>query len=223
MNWQEGLAWADGLEYAGHSDWRMPDVKELQSIVDYTRSPATTNSAAIDPLFKVSRVKEGAENDYPYYWASTTHKRGAYGVTADCIVFGKGYGWMYDFKTKKKKLMDVHGAGCQRSDPKTGDPSLTPYGRGPQGDVLRINNFVRCVRGGKAVPITSGPKVVVPVVLSPGAFFIKRLDKDKDGKISKAEFDGPSFHFSQFDKNNDGFLSENEAPKGPPAQRLKKR
>jgi hypothetical protein len=42
--------------------------------------------------------------------------------------------------------MDVHGAGAQRSDPKTGDPAAFPHGRGPQGDVIRINNFVRCVR-----------------------------------------------------------------------------
>ncbi|MCK4959317.1 MAG: DUF1566 domain-containing protein, partial [Planctomycetes bacterium] len=52
LNWQEALAWAEGLEYAGHSDWRLPSIKELQSIVDYTRSPDTTNSAAIDPVFQ---------------------------------------------------------------------------------------------------------------------------------------------------------------------------
>lgn len=44
------------------------------------------------------------------------------------------------------QFMDVHGAGAQRSDPKTGDPAAFPRGRGPQGDVVRINNFVRLVR-----------------------------------------------------------------------------
>lgn len=44
------------------------------------------------------------------------------------------------------RLLDVHGAGAQRSDPKTGDASRFPRGRGPQGDVIRIDNFVRCVR-----------------------------------------------------------------------------
>jgi Raf kinase inhibitor-like YbhB/YbcL family protein len=42
--------------------------------------------------------------------------------------------------------VDVHGAGAQRSDPKAGDPAMFPHGRGPQGDVIRINNFVRLVR-----------------------------------------------------------------------------
>ena len=44
--------------------------------------------------------------------------------------------------------VDVHGAGSQRSDPKVGDPSAFPHGRGPQGDVIRIFNYVRLVRGG---------------------------------------------------------------------------
>jgi hypothetical protein len=46
------------------------------------------------------------------------------------------------------QFTDVHGAGSQRSDPKTGDPAAFPRGRGPQGDVIRINNYVRLVRGG---------------------------------------------------------------------------
>jgi len=37
--------------------------------------------------------------------------------------------------------MDVHGAGAQRSDPKTGYASDFSNGRGPQGDVIRIYNF----------------------------------------------------------------------------------
>jgi len=43
-------------------------------------------------------------------------------------------------------LMDVHGAGAQRSDPKVGDPANWPHGHGPQGDVIRIYNYVRLVR-----------------------------------------------------------------------------
>ena len=46
--------------------------------------------------------------------------------------------------------------------------------------------------------------------------FIKRLDKDNDGKVSKSEFDGPSKHFKHFDKNSDGYISKDEVPSGPP-------
>jgi len=50
--------------------------------------------------------------------------------------------------------VDVHGAGAQRSDPKAGDPAMFPHGRGPQGDVIRIYNYVRLVRGGGVVKRT---------------------------------------------------------------------
>ena len=147
-------------------------------------------------------------------------------MAAAYICFGKGYGWMSEPRSRKKKLMDVHGAGCQRSDPKSGDPSLTPQGRGPQGDVLRIHNFVRCVRGGEAKPVTSGPNVEKSFAKPRRAReprpegqrpdMIRRLDKNNDGKVSKSEFDGPRRHFSHIDKNNDGFLSEKEFRQGPP-------
>ena len=48
LNWEEALEWAESLEYAGYSDWRLPNAKELQNIVDYTRSPSTSETAAID-------------------------------------------------------------------------------------------------------------------------------------------------------------------------------
>ena len=51
------------------------------------------------------------------------------------------------------------------------------------------------------------------------AEFIKRLDKDGDGKVSKEEFDGPAEHFEKLDKNDDGYITEDEAPTGPPPGR----
>jgi hypothetical protein len=160
MNWEEALAWAENLDYAGYTDWRLPNVKELQSIVDYTRSPATTQSAAIDPVFQTTSFRaEGNERDYPNYWSSTTHA-GVYRVsTAAYVAFGRSFGWMPNRRSGQYMLMDVHGAGSQRSDPKSGDPSRFPHGRGPQGDAIRIYNFVRCVRGGTAELRTTGPDI----------------------------------------------------------------
>ncbi|MCI0498571.1 MAG: DUF1566 domain-containing protein [Planctomycetales bacterium] len=43
MNWQDALAWVQKKneeKYFGRNDWRLPNAKELQSIVDYTRFPA---------------------------------------------------------------------------------------------------------------------------------------------------------------------------------------
>ncbi len=145
VNWQDALEYAENIEFAGYNDWRLPDVKELQSIVDYTRSPFTSNSAAIDPVFNCTKITNEAGNeDYPYYWSSTTHVNWSLmGASAAAYVcFGRGMGYMPEFGG----WIDVHGAGCQRSDPKIGNSSDFPNGRGPQGDAIRILNFVRLVR-----------------------------------------------------------------------------
>jgi hypothetical protein len=143
MNWQEALNYCESLEYAGYDDWRLPNAKELQSIVDYSRSPDTTGSAAIDPLFSVTAItNEAGQADYPFYWSSTTHANFANGMNAAYVTFGRALGYM------NNTWIDVHGAGAQRSDPKSGDPADWPTGHGPQGDAIRIYNYARCVRGG---------------------------------------------------------------------------
>ena len=185
MNWQDALAWVqkkNAEKYLGHNDWRLPSVKELQSTVDYTRSPDTTNSAAINPLFECTQItNEVGKADYPFYWTSTTHAGFHGGGAAMYVAFGRAGGWMSARALQggppnqrgglpgrpggfgrgggppptgapaadagDYQFTDVHGAGAQRSDPKTGDPAEFPHGRGPQGDVIRIYNYVRCVRG----------------------------------------------------------------------------
>jgi hypothetical protein len=188
LNWQDALAWVqtrNAGKYLGHDDWRLPSVKELQSIVDYTRSPDTTHSPAIDPLFTCTTItNEAHETDYPFYWSATTHAGFLGGAAAMYVAFGRAGGWMSPLGMAggppdrrngpgggfgpgpgpgpggppgmgrpangagDYHYVDVHGAGAQRSDPKAGDPAQFPHGRGPQGDVIRIYNYVRLVRGG---------------------------------------------------------------------------
>jgi len=141
-NWKDGLAYCENLKLGGRTDWRMPNAKELQSIVDYTRSPTSTDSAAIDPLFAVT-LKES------YYWTSTTHLDGPQPDRTVYVAFGRAMGYFAPPNSKTaKRFLDVHGAGAQRSDPKSGDPDRYPTGHGPQGDDIRILNYVRCVTGG---------------------------------------------------------------------------
>ncbi len=162
LNWEQALRWAEELEYAGHSDWRLPNAKELQSIADYTRSPDTTDSAAIDPIFHATPVRDAlGQVNYAFYWTSTTHKRTGSGSAAVYVAFGRSQGWMPGFRGQYR-LLDVHGAGSQRSDPKAGDPSQFPRGRGPQGDVIAIYNMVRPVRGGSVDLQESGPELASP-------------------------------------------------------------
>ncbi len=253
MTWKEALAFAENLKYAGHNDWRLPDVKELQSIVDYSKAPDARDKSArgpaIDPVFKVTEPES-------WCWSSTTHieSRGGY-----YVCFGQGFSaW-----THQGKQMNAHGAGAVRSDPKSGNPSTYKSGKGPQGDEVRIYNYVRCVRGGKVKKNNTGPRLD-PNILGtrqPGIHqltrnrqrgnqfsqqnrqqpqgsrygqqsrrqpqgqgnfqkrFIQRLDRNGDNRVSRSEFDGPAHHFTQLDRNKDGYIEETEAPKSPPMQR----
>ncbi len=158
MDWEDALSYAESAEYAGYSDWRLPNIKELQSIVDYSRSPQTTLSAAIDPVFEITNLSFSDIEDvveannqsftsssivqnciYPYFWSSTVLLDGPTprGASACYVAFGEGFGIM------NGKLMDVHGAGCLRSDNKEFSVSGVSA---PQGDLRISNNFVRLVR-----------------------------------------------------------------------------
>ena len=142
-NWEEALESAENLELATYTDWRLPNAKELQSIVDYSKSPQTSGTSAIDAVFNTTEIvdPEGNQGQYPFFWTSTTHLDGANPyASAVYIAFGEGQGQMNGV------LMDVHGAGCQRSDPKSGESNNYPQFFGPQGDVRYVYNYIRAVR-----------------------------------------------------------------------------
>ncbi len=219
MDWESALAWVEAknaANYLGHNDWRLPNAKELQSIVDYTRSPDTTGSAAIDPLFLVTPVtNEGGENDFPWYWTGTSHAGEAdRSVAAVYVAFGRALGWMSPPGGGCLTLMDVHGAGAQRSDPKSGSPlfyylgvtcdGVTAYGRGPQGDVVRVDNFVRLVRDADSTPLTGdlngdGQVGATDLLLladylaenlSPGDVDLSAADLDASGRVTVLDLVG---------------------------------
>ena len=74
LTWEAAIAFCENLTFAGYTDWRLPNVNELQSIVDYSVSPPT-----IDPVFINTH---GA-----YYWSSTPFTNPAY------------LAWIVDFDT----------------------------------------------------------------------------------------------------------------------------
>ena len=74
VSWQAALQYCDGLELPEYEDWRLPNLRELQSIADYGRySPAS------DPGF--ATVSD-------WYWSSTSNPQWPH--YAACVGFTYG-------------------------------------------------------------------------------------------------------------------------------------
>lgn len=125
LNWQEALAWAESKNaenYLAYGDWRIPNVKELQSIVDYSGV-----YPAIDTRYFIITDQDA------YFWTSTS----AYLSPQSP---GYYYAWYVAFGYAiDASGADVHGAGAVRFDTKVmGGPASE--------DPERIYNYVRLVR-----------------------------------------------------------------------------
>ncbi len=69
--WTEALNYCEALELGGYTDWRLPNIVELLSIVDYSiRAPS------IDLIFEYM-------TDYDTYWTSTSTTNELHAYTVD--------------------------------------------------------------------------------------------------------------------------------------------
>jgi hypothetical protein len=72
-DWLAQVNTEGGSGFAGHADWRIPNVKELQTIIDYGRS-----SPAVDPAFNAACTTGcgvltcSCTSISSFYWSSTT-------------------------------------------------------------------------------------------------------------------------------------------------------
>lgn len=87
--------------FAGHCDWRLPNVKELQSIVDYGRF-----RPAIDPIFVVSPQPLRGRISGGNWWTSTSDNEIRLFAWTVSFQFG---GVQEFFKTQKALVRAVRG------------------------------------------------------------------------------------------------------------------
>ncbi|MEX0323276.1 MAG: DUF1566 domain-containing protein [Puniceicoccaceae bacterium] len=164
LDWIDALAWSEELEAAGFTDWRLPNAKELHTLVDYTRAPdaedESRRSAAIDPIFDMTETES-------WFWTSTSLGDDLF-AWAVYVCFGQASA--VDTGTGLPTI-NAHGAGAMRSDPKTGDPADfvgEDGGHGPQNDQVRIQNYVRPVRTAFSVqdlqPEVEQPNILLLIV-----------------------------------------------------------
>ena len=83
MNWNAALNYAEGLTTAGYTDWRIPTVKELQSLVDISLATATTTATAKTALNRTLFPTATATA----YWSSTALRGGTL-TSAWLVEFG---------------------------------------------------------------------------------------------------------------------------------------
>ena len=62
LTWEQALSYADTLSFAGYTDWRLPNIKELESINDETVTGPSTNVLFLNGT--------GGK----FYWSSTTQE-----------------------------------------------------------------------------------------------------------------------------------------------------
>ncbi len=78
QTWEQALAYCEGLSLGGFTDWRMPNIKELKSLVDYSRFRPSINTNCMD-------------TSWAFYWSSTSdaaNKTSAWGVS---FTYGDDY------------------------------------------------------------------------------------------------------------------------------------
>ena len=95
VNWANALSYCDGLTWADHDDWHLPDRYEFQSIVDYGRTNPSIDTSAFPGTLGTA-----------YFWSSSSYAGSP--SSAWYVDFYNGYVLHYD-------KGNVYAVRCVRS------------------------------------------------------------------------------------------------------------
>jgi hypothetical protein len=87
VTWADALSACNDLDFAGHTDWRLPNVRELLSLVDYEQhDPALPQGHPFDNV------------QFIFYWSGTTYDAGT--INAWGVYLFNGYAFNYHKSTR---------------------------------------------------------------------------------------------------------------------------
>ena len=167
LSWEQALAYADTLSLAGTSDWRLPNIKELQSINDVT---------LINPSLNTNFFITGGTKKY---WSSTSitnqstrawYLNAQFGITT------------YDAKTVKHNLICVKGIQTTTGIKETQLTSLSVFPNPFTSSIILRNKT-----GNESFELTNGIGAIIYSgkfieeqlfsFLPNGIYFLKVVDK----------------------------------------------
>jgi len=133
--WNDALSACNGLTTADYNDWRLPSIKELESLVDYGQA-----SVALPPGHPFEGIVN-VNSSYYCYWSSTSRDSSrAYGIMlydgtiVNPVTKSSGTGRFLACRGGVEYLQDFNYPSALAALPETGQTNS--YYAGDDGDVL---------------------------------------------------------------------------------------
>ena len=101
IHWNEALSYCENLNLGGFSDWHLPNVNELLSLVDFTKN----NAPVINTDFFPNTYRDQGDGSSHYYWTATP------------ISYPKRQAFHIDFESGKNDINNgdrVYAVNCVR-------------------------------------------------------------------------------------------------------------
>lgn len=96
--WADAIGYCNALDYGGYTDWRLPNVRELHSLIDYGRT---------GPAIQTGPPFTGVQ--LAHYWSSSTYMQGGHTSYAWSVSMNAGSAIPNHLKTTALFVWPVRG------------------------------------------------------------------------------------------------------------------